>query len=183
MFQFFISALVTMLPDYLYRRYAQGKRLGKEITLYNFWYELRWGIIACAVLTLTLLLLGGGKETGSPMANVVNQNVSVDELPFFITAPGQTDGLLIAVALSLVLVVLGLGILYFRIQAWPDRLAKGATKVQLQIVGILGLISLFTFNNIYWVAGLILASVRLPDFITPLKEIASALSKSPTTKN
>jgi hypothetical protein len=164
MFQFFISALVTMLPDYLYRRYAQGKRLGKEITLYNFWYELRWGIIACAVLTLTLLLLGGGKETGSPMANVVNQNVSVDELPFFITAPGQTDGLLIAVALS-------------------DRLAKGATKVQLQIVGILGLISLFTFNNIYWVAGLILASVRLPDFITPLKEIASALSKSPTTKN
>lgn len=183
MFQFFISALITILPDYLYRRYGQGKRLGKEITFYNFWYELRWGIIACAVLTLLLLLLGGEDELGSPKMKGVNQNASVDELPFFITAPGQTDGLLIAVALSLVLVVLGLGLLYFRIQAWPDRLAKGATKVQLQIVGILGLISLFTFNNAYWVAGLILASIRLPDFVTPLKDIARSLSNSTATKN
>jgi len=180
---FLISALVTILPDYLYRRYGQGKRPGKEITLQNFWYELRWGLSGFVVLTLMILLLGGGDDAGSAKMKTVNENAAVNDLPFFITAPGHTDGLLVAVALSLVLVVLGLGLLYFRIQAWPDRLARGATKVQLQIVGILGLISLFTFNNIYWVAGLILASIRFPDFVTPLKDMAKALSKNAETKS
>jgi multidrug resistance efflux pump len=46
MLELLLSALITVLPDYLYRRYAQGKRFGHEITLYNFWYELRWGITA-----------------------------------------------------------------------------------------------------------------------------------------
>jgi len=183
MFQFFITALITILPDYLYRRYGQGRRLGKEITLFNFWYELRWGLIAWVLLNLILLPLSGGDELGQTQISAANPKASLDTLPFFITAPGHTDGLLVAVALSLVLVLLGLGLLYFKIQAWPDRLAKGATKVQLQIVGILGLISLFTFNNLYWVAGLILASIRFPDFITPLKDIAKALSKSGATKN
>ncbi|ODR95615.1 secretion protein HlyD [Methyloceanibacter stevinii] len=55
MIELIFSFLVTILPDYLYRRYGQGKRFGEEITLYNFWYELRWGITACAVLTTTLV--------------------------------------------------------------------------------------------------------------------------------
>ncbi|MGD8529165.1 MAG: biotin/lipoyl-binding protein [Methyloceanibacter sp.] len=55
MIELIFSFLVTILPDYLYRRYGQGKRLGEEITLYNFWYELRWGITACAVMTITLI--------------------------------------------------------------------------------------------------------------------------------
>lgn len=55
MLELIFSALITILPDYLYRRYSQGKRLGEEITLYNFWYELRWGITTCAVLTITLI--------------------------------------------------------------------------------------------------------------------------------
>jgi len=41
MLELFFSALVTVLPDYLYRRYKQGKRLGHEITLFSVWYELR----------------------------------------------------------------------------------------------------------------------------------------------
>src|SRR5262249_5586197 len=44
-----------ILPDYLYRRYAQGKRFGKEITLYSVWYELRWGITGCLILTISLI--------------------------------------------------------------------------------------------------------------------------------
>lgn len=47
--------MVTVLPDYLYRRYAQGKRIGREITLYSMWYELRWGITACLFLTVILI--------------------------------------------------------------------------------------------------------------------------------
>jgi len=55
MLELIFSALITILPDYLFRRYKQGKRLGYEITLYSVWYELRWGITSCAVLAITLL--------------------------------------------------------------------------------------------------------------------------------
>ena len=44
-------------PDYLFRRYVQGKRIGREITLYTMWYELRWGITACLLLTVSLITL------------------------------------------------------------------------------------------------------------------------------
>jgi hypothetical protein len=43
MFELIICSLVTIIPDYLYRRYVQNKRFGKEITFYSVWYELRWG--------------------------------------------------------------------------------------------------------------------------------------------
>lgn len=55
MIELFFSALITIYPDYLYRRYAEGKRLGHEITLFSVWYELRWGITACAILAITLI--------------------------------------------------------------------------------------------------------------------------------
>ena len=48
-------SLLTIVPDYLYRRYGQGKRLGKEINLYSVWFELRWGITACLILTVSLI--------------------------------------------------------------------------------------------------------------------------------
>jgi multidrug resistance efflux pump len=47
--------MLTVLPDYLYRRYVQGRRFGKEITLYSVWYELRYGITACLILTVSLI--------------------------------------------------------------------------------------------------------------------------------
>ena len=55
MFEMLLCSLVTLLPDYLYRRYVQGKRLGKEITFYSFWFELRWGITGCLILTVLLI--------------------------------------------------------------------------------------------------------------------------------
>src|SRR3977135_2925838 len=55
MFELIICSLVTFPPHYLSRRYAQNKRFGKEITFYSVWYELRWGIVGCLMLTLSLL--------------------------------------------------------------------------------------------------------------------------------
>jgi multidrug resistance efflux pump len=55
MLELLLCSLLTILPDYLYRRYAQGKRIGKEITLYSVWFELRWGIIGCLLLTVGLI--------------------------------------------------------------------------------------------------------------------------------
>src|SRR4030095_6006355 len=55
MLELMLCSMVTILPDYLFRRYAQGKRFGKEITLFSVWFELRWGITACVILTISLI--------------------------------------------------------------------------------------------------------------------------------
>lgn len=55
MLEVLLCSLVTVLPDFLYRRYAQGKRIGKEITIFSVWYELRWGITSCLMLTVALI--------------------------------------------------------------------------------------------------------------------------------
>ena len=57
MFELLLCSMFTILPDFLVRRYVQGKRIGKELTLFSVWYELRYGITACAVLTLSLVTL------------------------------------------------------------------------------------------------------------------------------
>ena len=57
MFELMICSMVTILPDYLYRRYRQGKRFGKEITFFSVWYELRWGITGCLMLTIGLITM------------------------------------------------------------------------------------------------------------------------------
>lgn len=101
--------------------------------------------------------------------------VNYEHLPFYITAPGESDVLFSAVAIALVAIVIGFGALYFTIQAIPDRFAKGTSKTQMQLVGLLGLISLFTMNNLYWVAAILLAAIRVPDFMAPLTDIARSL--------
>jgi multidrug resistance efflux pump len=55
MLELLLCSVVTIVPDYLYRRYVQGKRFGMEITFYSVWFELRWGITACVVLTVCLI--------------------------------------------------------------------------------------------------------------------------------
>ena len=55
MLEFLLCSSLTILPDFLFRRFVQGKRIGREITLFSLWYELRWGITACVLLTLTLI--------------------------------------------------------------------------------------------------------------------------------
>lgn len=93
--------------------------------------------------------------------------VAYELLPFYITGPGETDILFGAVTVSLVAILIGFGAMYFTIQAIPDRMLEGAGKAQMQVVGLLGLISLFTMNNAYWIAAILLAAVRIPDIVTP----------------
>jgi multidrug resistance efflux pump len=57
MLELMLCSMFTLMPDYLYRRYRQGKRIGKEITLYSMWFELRWGITGCVMLTVLLITL------------------------------------------------------------------------------------------------------------------------------
>ena len=55
MLELMLCSMLTILPDYLFRRYVQGRRLGKEITFYSVWFELRWGITSCLLLTVALI--------------------------------------------------------------------------------------------------------------------------------
>ncbi len=55
MLELFLCSMLTILPDFLYRRFVQGKRLGREINLFTVWVELRWGITLCLLLTLSLI--------------------------------------------------------------------------------------------------------------------------------
>ena len=98
---------------------------------------------------------------------------AASKLPWFVTAPGQTDVLMIAMAAVLVIFVFSTGIIYFRLHALPDRFAH--RKVQLQIVCVLGLIAMFTHMHIFWIAGLLLALIDIPDFTRPLRRIAGSV--------
>lgn len=57
MIELFLCSLITILPDYLLRRKLQGKRFGQEITFFSVWYELRWGITFCLMLTTMIITL------------------------------------------------------------------------------------------------------------------------------
>ena len=77
----------------------------------------------------------------------------------------------------LIVVVFAVGLIYLRLHALPEHLAHGASKTQLQLVSVLALLALFTHNHIFWIAGLLLALVELPDFSTPMSSIALSLEK------
>lgn len=98
-------------------------------------------------------------------------------LPVFITAPGETDVLSVVVGIFLVLAVLGVGLLFLRLHTLPERIAHKSHKLQFEIVAVLGLLALFTHMHIFWVAGLLLALVDLPDFGGRLDRIAGSLEK------
>lgn len=99
-------------------------------------------------------------------------------MPSFITAPGEPDILFnVAVGFLLTLIIL-IGNLYLRLHAIPEKIAhQGTSKLQFQIVAVLALIALFTHNNLYWIAALLLALIRLPDFETPLVSIAQSMGR------
>jgi len=99
------------------------------------------------------------------------------DLPGFITAPGDTDILMVVVGVVLIAAVLGVGNLYLHLHTLPERMAHKSQKLQFEIVAVLGLLALFTHNHLFWVIGLFLAMVDLPDFGTPLRRIAGSVEK------
>ena len=98
-------------------------------------------------------------------------------LPFFITAPGETDVLFVSMAIFVLLAVIGIGVFYFKLHALPEHMAHRGQKVQMEIVAVLALIALFTHNHLFWIAGLLLALIPLPDLTTPLTSMANSLER------
>jgi hypothetical protein len=103
-------------------------------------------------------------------------------LPAFITAPGETDVFMVGMAVFLAIAVLIFGTLFLRLHTLPERMAHRGHKLQFEIVAVLGLLALFTHVHLFWVAGLLLAMIDLPDFGWPLGRIAGAVEKMAAMK-
>src|SRR6266566_1731656 len=77
MLELMLCSMLTLLPDYLFRRYAQGKRLGHEITLFSVWYELRWGITLCLILTVLLITVVLYNHPATKNVNALFRTISI----------------------------------------------------------------------------------------------------------
>jgi hypothetical protein len=98
-------------------------------------------------------------------------------LPFFIPGADGSDTLMVVMGIFLVATVLWVGTLYWKLHSLPERMAHKSQKLQFEFVAVLGLISLFTHMHIFWVAGLLLALIDLPDFGTPMRSIADSVER------
>ena len=108
------------------------------------------------------------------MADLLNP-AAPHHLPIFITAPGDTDVLMVVTAIFLVASVVAFGVLFLRLHTLPERMAHKSQKVQFEIVAVLGLLALFTHIHAFWVAGLLLALIELPDVGSFLGRIAGSV--------
>src|SRR6059058_2152869 len=98
-------------------------------------------------------------------------------LPSFITAPGETDVLMVVMGVFLIIAILAVGNFYLKLHTLPERMAHKSQKLQFEVVAVLGLLALFTHVHMFWIAGLLLALIDLPDFGTPLRSIASSVER------
>ncbi|RZN03828.1 hypothetical protein CWO91_31530 [Bradyrhizobium genosp. SA-3] len=98
-------------------------------------------------------------------------------MPFFIPGPDGSDTLMVVMGIFLVALILWVGTLYWKLHSLPERMAHRTHKLQVEVVAVLGLISLFTHMHIFWIAGLLLAMIDLPDFVTPIRRIAGSVER------
>ena len=96
-------------------------------------------------------------------------------LPAFITAPGETDVLMVGTGIFLIVAVLLAGNFFLWLHTLPERMAHKSKKLQFEIVAVLGLLALFTHVHLFWVAALLLAFIDLPEFSKPLDRMAGSL--------
>jgi hypothetical protein len=129
-------------------------------------------VLAIALTLASAPSFAADAPTAQPLHPAATQH-----LPMFITAPGQTDVLMVAMAMLLALVVFGFGVLFLRLHTLPERVAHKGHKIQFEIVAILGLLALFTHMHIFWVIGLLLAFIDIPDFGGFLGRIAGSVEK------
>jgi hypothetical protein len=103
--------------------------------------------------------------------------IATQHVPAFVTAPGDTDVLMVVGALVLLVAVLAFGVLFLTLHTLPERMAHKSHKLQFEIVAVLGLLALLTHMHIFWVAGLLLALIDIPDVGGWLREITGSVKK------
>ncbi|MCA0993987.1 hypothetical protein [Alloyangia pacifica] len=100
-----------------------------------------------------------------------------EHIPGYVAGADGSDVLFTAMAIFGIVLIIGLGVLYLTLHSIPERMAHKSSHPQLQIVGILALLALFTHNNLFWVAAVLVAGFQFPDMLSPLQSIARSLAK------
>lgn len=95
----------------------------------------------------------------------------------FVPSADGSDPLMTIVLVVLILGILFAGAFYLYLHSLPERLAHRHHRVQFELVAVMALIALFTHNNVFWVAALLLAFVPMPNFHAPLSSMASSLAR------
>ena len=111
------------------------------------------------------------------MATVTPHPTATEYLPMFISGPGETDAFFVAVVIIAIVVTMLIGVFYFTLHALPEKMAHKVNSSQLQLIGVLSLIAMFTHNNYFFIGALFLAVVQFPDWTTPLNSIAKSLEE------
>ena len=101
--------------------------------------------------------------------------IATEHLPFFITAPGDTDVLYNIMVVFVIGVIVLSGVVFLTIHSLPERMAHKSKKIQLDLIAVLCLLALLLHEHIFWFAALILAFIDIPDFLTPVTRIATSV--------
>jgi hypothetical protein len=96
-------------------------------------------------------------------------------MPFFITAPGQTDVLFNVTLVFLVACIILTGVVFLTIHSLPERMAHKSKKILLDLIALLCLLALLTHEHLFWFVAIVLAFIDIPDFLTPVNRIASSV--------
>lgn len=109
--------------------------------------------------------------------NTTMNSAAPSHLPFWLPGPDGSDPVLAGTGIALAAAVLAFGLLMLRIHMLPDHIADRGHKVQLEIVAVLGLLSMVSGIHGFWVAALLLALIDIPDFTGPLRRIAGSTER------
>jgi hypothetical protein len=144
---------------------------------------LRAGSIVTASVLSLALILGQHPACALEPHQSARHPSAGHHQPLFITSPGETDVLLVVMALVLAAVVLAFGVFFFWLHNLPERLVHNSTKAQFDIVAALALLSLLTHIHLFWVLALLIALVKIPmpDFTGLLGRIAGSLEQMADT--
>lgn len=108
--------------------------------------------------------------TASPNATATTH------LPFFITAPGDTDVLFNITLVFVVVCIILTGVVFLTIHSLPERMAHKSKKILLDLIALLCLLALLTHEHLFWFVAIVLAFIDIPDFLTPVNRIASSVA-------
>jgi hypothetical protein len=101
--------------------------------------------------------------------------IATTHVPFFITAPGQTDVLFNVTLAFVVTCVILTGVVFLTIHSLPERMAHKSKKILLDLIALLCLLALLTHQHLFWFAAILLAFIDVPDFLTPVNRIARSV--------
>jgi hypothetical protein len=101
--------------------------------------------------------------------------IATKHLPFFVTAPGDTDVLYNVTLVFVVACIILTGVIFLTIHSLPERMAHKSKKLLLDLIALLCLLALLTHEHLFWFIAIVLAFIDIPDFLTPVNRIARSV--------